>query len=427
MMSLSFKFFIVLIVLLVGGPLYAVVTVKAGTDVGADFILNQKEGFFKNSAGHTVYGVKVLLREKFSDKLGAQGEGLEIQPSEDKFFVLIGAADSKLNFKMGTTKKTVEFKWESDRKGIVTEKCTELSPRLIGNKKGAAAPFPMALHCWSSNNTILVTLSTLEEVDLQEADLFELEGKGERWKVYEIPAASAGGSSIGEFRFSYKNESYAYRLLAPKEKNQVAEEKKQEAAEGTLSQFQNILGVGFVTLGVDAGDVKVSDSKPLIKYSVVSNPFWNRVRFGGSFAQSFSMSEKAESVEYSDGRAYASYFLRPTTSSELGFKALFMFVNITESSSGAGLQSSQVGIDVDYDMFINEKNRVNVHVGMASFGSAVLKSHMEIGLSYKYRLGTEKNPYWLGLGYGMQTFEAENTSGEKRKFTENDIMVTLGF
>lgn len=393
-----------------------------------DLRYTQTEGFFTVQEKYRVYSARVEIQDSsLKDIKEARIEGGEV----------VSAADGKIVFNFGAYAGSLEIEtnqgktqkylltWTPNRKGILREKCSAQSAKIVLAEK-KQINFPIGQSCdVQPGGRLFVTISTPEEVKLVDSSAIEIAGKGERWRYFEVPASGVMGGVVAKYNYSYNDEAYSFNLVAPKEMTAAAKEEKKKTMEIVGSRFQNTFGLGTMALSYEAG-FKGQSSPLAIRYGGLSTPFFEDFRAGGTIKM--AMSNGAEdAITFTDGKGTLGYYKKMDEDLIWGLFGEFMYVNFSQSSTSLQLQATQMGVGASIEYFVNKNNRMSANLNMASFGSDVLTSHMEAGFEYKYKMGDEKAPWWIGFSYEIQSFGAINTSGTARTFNENAMSLLVSF
>lgn len=387
-----------------------------------------REGFFTNSDGFRQYGVTVEIPDVASgteliSENGTTGE------SEGKTFWYIQSGVDALTY---TTKSGIEKKisalWTPQNKApIVVERCQNNSARVKLKDPKKPLNFPLAMSCDNTQKTLNITLSAPAQIEWMDSTLFEVAGKGEPWRSYNLPATSPKGGAIGTITLRNGDQEFVIELITPKNIDLAKKEALQKAAQKNSSELQQAIYLGKLDLSYTAAPVTSEDSKYSFKYSVLSPKYMNFFKFGGEFRTSFALGQKEESVDMLYYNGHIAYHYNYKTILDLGLRAILSGLTVQQKSSTAKLASNQLGYGIYADYLIDSKNRVIGKVNMIGMMSEVVKSHTEIGLEYRYLFTIDKKQIWLGAGFNSETYNAETPAGLSREFKNTELQFVVGF
>lgn len=401
--------------------------IKMTDEKGQAIAWPAKEEFFTNTEGFRQYGVTIEVPDVASGTEIITENGTTGQVGEKTIWYLSNYDDAMTYTTNSGVEKKITAKWIPFAKNIIVERCQKNSARVQLSNPKKPLNFPLAVSCDNSQKTLNITLSAPAQVEWMDSTLFEVAGKGEPWRSYNLPATSPKGGAIGTIALRNGEQEYVLELVTPKNidlaKKEAIEKQKQKQA----SEFQQAIYLGKIDLSYTADPVTVNDSKYSVKYSVLSPKLMGFLKWGGEFKTSFATSKKDESIDLLYYNALVGFHYDYKNQFDLGLRALFSGVTVQQKSSTAKLSSNQAGYGLYADYLFDAKNRVIAKVNMIGMMSEVVKSHMEIGLEYRYQFIVDKKPLWVGVGYNSENYKAETAAGLSREFKNTEIQLVVGF
>ena len=386
-----------------------------------------KEEFFTNTEGYRQYGVTIEVPDVAKDTEIITENGTTAQVGEKTIWYLSNYDDAMTYTTSSGTEKKITAKWIPLAKNVIGERCGKNSVRVQLQDPKKPLNFPLAVSCDNTQKTLNITLSAPAQVEWMDSTLFEVAGKGEPWRSYNLPATSPQGGPIGTISMRNGDQEFVVTLVTPKNIDLAKKEAMEKQKQKQASEFQQSLYLGKIDLSYTADPVTAEDSKYSFKYAVLSPKVMGFLKWGGEFKTSFATGKKDESVDLLYYNALVGVHYDYKNQLDLGLRALFSGLTVQQKSSTAKLSSNQAGYGVYADYLFDAKNRVIAKVNMIGMMSDVIKSHMEIGLEYRYQLMFDKKPLWVGLGYNSENYKAENEAGLSREFKTTEIQLVVGF
>ena len=406
----------------------ALAQVKMTDEKGQVVAWPAKEEFFTNNDGFRQYGVTVEIPDAVSGTELITENGTTAQVAGKNIWYIQSGVDALTYTAKSGGERKISATWAPQNKTpVVVERCQTNSVRVQLKDPKKPLTFPVAVSCDSTQKTLNITLSVPAQVEWMDSTLFEVAGKGEPWRSYNLPATSPKGGAIGTISLRHNQQEFVLELITPKNIDLAKKEALQKAAQKNASELQQAIYLGKLDLSYTADPVTSEDSKYSFKYSVLSPMYMNFFKFGGEFRTSFATGKKEEAVDLLYYNGHVGYYYNYKTILDFGLRALFSGLTVQQKSSTAKLSSNQVGYGVYADYMIDTKNRVIAKVNMIGMMSEVVKSHTEIGLEYRYLLNIDKKQIWLGAGYNSETYTAETAAGLSREFKNTELQLVVGF
>lgn len=413
-----FKFTLTFLLLCFGSVAYSGVELK---EQDINVIFNKiEEGIHQFEDGAQVWGVKLLSAP---EGLG----GIEFITS-DSYRVLtqdgknvgifLYRLETTLEYSKDSKQKSWNFKWSPVAwQGIRYHNCGQGAPRLVAPKDAAPVPFYVMMACSLSDNKYFMTITYDPRADIALSSIFELSGKGDSYKHYEVPA-SKPGTVFGNLKFSFEESSYDLSFYLTKESNRNSA--------STAAVVRNTIMLGTANMSVSSPDFSVSNSKYTLNYEFLSAPVLKNLQLGGQANQSFALSNGSGSSDLNRTwvTGYLHYEFFNKNNWFLAARVIGGLLSFQDSVSGLNLTSFQLGygLNVHYDLRSNQ--RINFGLDKVGMMSDSVKDHLAISAQYQYQL---LSGHYIGLGYISNSFKAVNATGVIRNFTSNDLLLTYGF
>lgn len=405
----------------------AIAEVKLTDEKGQAIAWPAKEEFFTNNEGFRQYGVTIEIPDVASGtEIGI--ENGTTGPVGNKTTWFLSNYDDAITYtnKSGAEKK-ITAKWVPVGKNIIVERCQTNSARVQLKDPKVPLTFPLAVSCDNSQKTLNITLSAPAQIEWMDSTLFEVAGKGEPWRSYNLPATSPKGGAIGTISLRNGDKEFILELITPKNIDLAKKEALNKVQQQQASQFQQAIYIGKMDLSYTADPVTAEDSKYFVKYSVLSPKLFGFLKWGGEFKTSFAPSPKEEAVDLLSYNAHLGLHYDYKNQLDLGLRGIFSNITVQQKSSTAKLTSSQIGYGLYADYLFDPKNRVLARVNMVGMNSEVVKSHMEYGLEYRRQVTINKSALWFGLGYNTEKYTAQTPAGLNREFKDTEIQLVIGF
>lgn len=386
-----------------------------------------KEGFFTNTESFRQYGVTIEVPDIASGTEVAIENGTSAVTGDKTIWYLSNYEDTMTYTTKAGAQKKITAKWIPLAKNIVVERCLKNSARVQLKNPKQPLTFPLAVSCDNTQKTLNITLSAPAQVEWMDSTLFEVAGKGEPWRSYNLPATSPKGGAIGTISLRNGDQEFILELITPKNIDLAKKEALDKVQQQQVSKFQQALYFGQINLTYTADPTVVEDKKYSVKYSVLSPKLFGFLKWGGEFKTSFATSKKDESVDLLYYNAHLGAHYEYNNQLDLGLRGIFSSVTVQQKSSTAKLSSQQVGYGLYADYLFDPNNRVQLRVNSIGMNSEVVKSHMEYGLEYRYQFNINKSPLWIGIGYNAENYKAETAAGLNREFKNSEMQLVIGF
>lgn len=348
----------------------------------------------------------------------ASNEGLiETAVTADEVRIVTGATKTYIQDETGQVVYEIEWKPKAEQNIIMTRGCPVELFRLR-EVKNTPVSFPMGISCNFSVFPGLVTISLPQEARWSSANLVEVSGKGERYRTFEIPQGNLEGKASGAFRIRQKDQTLTFAVFV----------KKLEEKAAVLSiGFDKTFAFGMVSSVLGSDSVSYSSSSFFYEFNGLTDFVWSYFKVGFGFYNSFSMGEDPAVVSSRDSKMTFGYYSGNKTGFNYGVWTGHRNFDVKQDLSSTKFQSSQFAFGLDGIYVMSPTSTIIGKFEMASLGSKVVKSHMKIGLNYKYKMTIAKTEYILGGLFETQSMQLATAVGDSRKFDITKIGLLLDF
>lgn len=306
------------------------------------------------------------------------------------------------------------YQLKDESKGVISKQgCDSTTIELVA--KGEEIPLPIGIHCSVEDTKTFLTIALPKDGEWVNSTLFEVDGKGESWKLYEIASAQArSGAKIGEFQFLFEDKTYDYSLRS----SFIAQEESAQSLEN--NRYYVIAGTN--DLKVSSGGSSASQSSYVFGGRILTRPLVAgfRVGFDVNIGQSFE--DSSESISYKEFRGFASYRILDG-SFKLAPRLYAVFSDSSSSSTGLNMVHQQFGGGLAVILALGESMELQASYLASGFLADEDVTHSSIQASLDFKTG--KLSY--GLGYELNAYDFKLEDGSTPKFEQGLITFRVGF
>ncbi len=282
------------------------------------------------------------------------------------------ALSSEFKLKSGLQ---VRFLFKALKPVLIEENCKKAD--LAFQAKSNSAPFYLGVSCVVVKDQVTLHLSFPAEANLIQSSLFETQGKGENFRVYDLKKITAARGTIGSFLFSYGGQNYEYSLMSLKKAGA-------EDGRATESRFTLSLGYGNMTLKSVTSDF--NSPRPFAVIALRPRRILGNLAAGVNFENSIGSTDSANpaSMSYFQVAGYATYILAVTDWLEIQPRLYYVISN-QSSGSGVGYQTGQVGFGLWNQLRISQRFYFQFEGMTEAISSPVITAHYytEVGIFYR--------------------------------------------
>ncbi|MEM7647389.1 MAG: hypothetical protein AAF203_10800, partial [Pseudomonadota bacterium] len=278
------------------------------------------------------------------------------------------------------------------------------------------APFYLGVRCETIDGQLRVHLTFPKEVEIGETTLFDVMGKGEPYRVYDIEKISASTLIVGGFEFLYKKKSYRYQLISL-----AAETREEQIPPATF-----LIGLGYGDLSLTTVGVDASFTNYLLMLRLLPQFLWGRFGFGANAEGTLlgASGEDEDSLSYTQISAYSFYEIDFTDWWSFQPRLLFSF---SEQVSGTGIdyRANNLGAGFSTRLKLSKRWHVILEGMTSALGSPIIDSHQLVAFTLFWR-DRDSNAGW-GLQAQMQDYSVVDEAGSIRDFSQTLFSLQRSF
>jgi hypothetical protein len=330
-------------------PPVQVIFKKSGQPI--DVKVRGKWSFLEIAPGVRALFAQILIEQPSGAKIksvrtGAHGMVKPNWVQSDKVILALGAMRTNVQMTFDDGSKQV---WTADvildKTALIVRGCAGAGLKVVPTAGKAAPPVFFGAECFSKENRVIFSPSVAGDMEWDITTIFEVDGKGERWKIFEISKNNliAGNDVFANLGFNWRGQKTSFDLIQIRKKGGVqvvnAEPKKKR-----VDLLRPRLDFGFAQFSSATGAASASSMGPLLGAQVLTPDLHWNLRGTASLRYVFPLS-KGSFSELSGGVGRLWGNLEPGTSS-FGAFGDYIAVNQSQESSGRNitLQMSQFGL-----------------------------------------------------------------------------------
>jgi hypothetical protein len=264
-------------------------------------------------------------------------------------------------------------------------------------------PFPLGVFCQNKSKETLFTISFPEDVELVNSSIFEIEGKGEPWRTYNLGEIAGGKkTSLGSFEFAFKGNTFFYNLKFLPPDSAMSKNVGRD-------RTQFVQGaVGYSKYDMHGGVSNTSDSRALVSVSVPYYPVFKGVGMGGGLELSLPISKKEGNISHYEMSGYGIYSFEISPMFELRPKLGYLKLNFENESTGEGISGGQLAVGLMSEIFLDNGLAFTLDLTTLKLLSKVFKSHFSVNVKV---VKNTKSSLGYGAGIKYQSFKGPASNG----------------
>lgn len=334
---------------------------------------------------------------------GASGDGVFFNPSwqkkPGKALIGLGRLISTVNVSTTAGEQVYKVKVQYTGAPLFENGCAPMGIRVKSVDFGKL-PFFVGMKCEKVGEKETLHLSVPGELEWDRNDLFEIAGKGERWKMFDLTQVGTNSEGKTGFGFRYKDKSFPMEIQRDKEQGKV---------EVVKENFFNLrVGLGIAQLSYTTPLASAGATSPLLYTDITTLPYvWNmRALSALMFAMPLS------------GQQHYNFLFATGPQFSLGSSALLLLgeyiaTGQDESETSTSFSHSQMGVGFKFIMKTGSVSNLSIHASYSGLGGD--STHTGVRLHYEQQ-GSKHT--WGGLlSYGMQTAKSTLT-GNNSDFSQ---------
>lgn len=233
-----------------------------------------KWNFLEIAPGVKALFAQVMIAQPTGAKIQSiRGAHLQVKPGwikPDKVMLALGATVTRFEVTLeGGAKEiwTAELQMPGPR--VVQNDCIQAGLNIVP-EAGLKWPLFFGASCTLKENRVVLTASVPGDVEWGETTVFETDGKGERWKVFEISRNNliAGGDIFAVFGFTWRGQKTSFNVIQVRKKGgiQVVTPEKKKKSE----ELRTRLDFGFTQYSGKTPQAEAASMSPLLGAQVMT-------------------------------------------------------------------------------------------------------------------------------------------------------------
>lgn len=378
-----------------------------------------EEGFVETQYGVRAYGLIIRARNADLSKKDWTLKGGDVfQVGQTKNF-LVGSHEA---FLLDESKKPIlKILWIPEKKGMSYDQCPQaiLSAKMV--KTEASTPFPIGVGCNVETNPPRIMVSVPSSVEWEEHGFQEMAGKGERWRVFDLPSGNLKNDQVGWMVFRAMQKLWRVSLHV----------KTLTPATGRSLGFDKSFSLGFGSASLTASGQSYSSSDLMIRFEGATEPLLNFLKLGVFMKFNTGFSSSLALIFGKDVGMSAGYF-RPYADGEKrlfswGGFAEYRSIDYKHQTTNFSLQASMFSAGASAEFMPSPRHKFRAVGRMGNFGSNVVSAYTQMQGGYQMRMSLFGVNTWVGGTVIIQNLSATNSSGEERSLAENQFLLTIDF
>tara|TARA_B110001454_G_scaffold219200_1_gene251786 strand:+ start:6485 stop:7768 length:1284 start_codon:yes stop_codon:yes gene_type:complete len=324
-----------------------------------------------------------------------------IKTKDKKLQITTSDLVTKVNFNRSATDIIqIEFHMIVPKGGVFDEGCEALGIQLQFSE--SELPFYLGARCQKTANAFQLQISFPSEADVDKSSIFDSQGKGESWRVYELGNLDAAQGELAKITLKFKDKNYDLG---------VSSNKKSEVKKGA-AEAKFAVGVGYDSLKFKSPVTSAADSKPVFFLKGLPYKLFWRIGLGIDLATAVGLSQNENSISYLQIVPYGYLRLIESKSMILEGRGYFSISSQTHSASGGGYQYNRAGVGFLSGFRLSPNWKMMIEARTDSLGSTKFKSHFFADL---HILRTNRLSW--GFGVQSQNLTVNETTTEQHQFS----------
>lgn len=357
--------------------------------------------------------------------VGIEGEGVVFDSkaaAEGRFMIGLGAMKTnlKVSYKDGKSRQFV-VKINLDENVVKQSGCEEIGMQFIRADKQSPSQISVrgsrpidaakaqtifvGIRCEQKADRVGVSISFPQEVEWGVTSIFEVSGKGERWKAYDISRSTktAEKGAIAQFSLRMDQETLNYSLEQKTDEKSGAKKVEEKEKSADLSRMTWV-GFGGAQVSIQTTTGSLSSMGPLLNIESLTSPlFWN-FRAHGAFDVVLPLGgSQFYALDVAAGPTFVSG--KPENPGLFGLFFNYMSIGQDQEVSGRNysFRHNQIGAELFYRMAIGESSGLGILAGYNGLGGD--STALLVKLRYENRLGHQR-AWAAGIGYFSESAKA---------------------
>lgn len=377
-----------------------------------DFPFNLEEGFVDTNYGSKVWGLSLKFKDKSWQAKKMKLKGGEVYSTSIGATYVIGSENSMLLSEAGVV--LYRIRWVPDLVGVQYDGCE--SRHLSMNPNKILLKFPIGVSCNLRMLQPQVIISTVQSIDWYDYTLEEIEGKGERWRLFNLPSGNLNNVEIGKFVFKDKEQMITLPL-------QISKLKFNDGADSITKTLyiDKVVGFEYESSSLTTPTAGYSSPHFAVVLKAETEKIYRNFNLGFSSRIPFGLSQSIDTL-VSQKAALSSAYLGQDADGvrknyQWGLGVNYQAVNYYHKTSSFSVQSSLVGVELK-NKYVRGKHKYNLDFQMNNIGSNVFSAYNDIDFSYSRPTQLYGVLCRWGLNLRMSDIMVKGESGEANKISE---------
>jgi hypothetical protein len=390
--------------------------------LSTDFPFTLDEGFADTNYGSKVWGLVLKFKDKAWNTKKMKLKGGDVFSTALGVTFVIGAENSMLLSEAGVV--LYRIRWTPDLQGVQYDGCE--NKHLSLNPNNLVLKFPIGVSCNLRSFQPQVIISTIQSIEWYDYTLEEIEGKGERWKLFNLPSGNLNNTEIGKFVFKSKDKD--------KDKNKDVEQLIQLPLQISKLKFNDgadsitktlymdkIVGFEYESSSLTTPTAGYSSPHFAVVLKAETEKVYRNFNLGFASRIPFGLSQSMDTL-VSQKTALSSTYLGQDADGvrknyQWGLGLNYQAVNYYHKTSNFSVQASLIGVELK-NKYVRGKHKYNLDLQMNNIGSNVFSAYNDIDFSYSRPTQLYGVLCRWGLNMRMSDIMVKGESGEANKISE---------
>lgn len=322
-----------------------------------------------------------------SAQISSLTNSASVNVKDNKLILLTGDVITLIQFKRSENDIIlIELKILGDHWGIWDKGCEEANLNI--QIEPAVLPYFIGARCVSKTKNPQLQLSFPSTLEVERSSLFDSQGKGESWRVYELGNIDAAEGEVASLTLKYKGQNFELKVLST----------KSVEIRGYAPEAKFAVGFGYDSLSFSSTTISSKESKPIFLLKGLPYKLFWRFGFGIDLSTAFSLTQSENSISYLQILPYGYFRIYESKKFIFEGRSSFAISSQTHAASGGGYQVNQVGMGLMTAIKLGTSWWISTEVRTDAISSNTIKSHQ----FYDLRLLRDPNKGNLGWGSGIQ-------------------------
>jgi hypothetical protein len=379
--------------------------------------IKQKNGFFEVAPKAKAFFVQILIQLPADVKVKeVNGPDILSKPGwirGDKLMLAVGRLHTDLLVKMSDGQ---EESWRIDLTMPETitqlKGCKELGLKIT--TQNPKLPVFFAAECAVRDRRIIFNPSVPSELEWDVTSIFETDGKGERWKIFEMSRNTmvAGNDILAQLEFNYEGAKTRFTLMQNRTKTTP------DQPETEKDPWRTQAALGFSQIKSKTPIASAASSHPGFMAATISPRFFWKLRGEAELLYALPASQ-GSFYQFAAGLGPTVGTFAPGSSTFALFAEYFGLQQTGDDQGKAiAFQHSTIGFSALWS-FVMQGSELRALVRYHGLGGDASGLEASIG----YALGTQRK-WGALLKFGNQTAKSETGTSN---FSQTTVGATLSF